>query len=44
MLERLARDGVEPYVVEEEAGEPVGYLQVWTDEHAAPWLLMEFRG
>jgi aminoglycoside 6'-N-acetyltransferase len=30
MEQRLARPGVEAWIVEE-AGEPVGYLQVWTE-------------
>ena len=31
MRERLVRPGVEPYVVEDEDGAPIGYLQVWSE-------------
>jgi aminoglycoside 6'-N-acetyltransferase len=40
MLERLARPGVSAHVVEDEAGEPVGYLQVWSDDGASGGLDM----
>ena len=49
MARRFARADVEAWIVEE-AGEPVGYLQVHADvpgpgeDHTAPWILMEFRG
>jgi aminoglycoside 6'-N-acetyltransferase len=34
MLERLARPDVEAFVVEAD-GEPIGYLQAWTDDGAS---------
>ena len=49
MLERLARDDVDPYIVMEDA-EPVGYLQVWFDTRDSSvggldmFLIPEARG
>jgi aminoglycoside 6'-N-acetyltransferase len=35
LLEELHEDGVEPWIVEAD-GEPVGFIQSWIDETAAP--------
>jgi aminoglycoside 6'-N-acetyltransferase len=46
MLERLARGGVDPYIVEA-SGRPVGYLQVWRGDEAGGldmFLIPEARG
>jgi aminoglycoside 6'-N-acetyltransferase len=46
MLERLARHGVDPFIVEE-AGRPVGYLQVWREGESGGldmFLIPDARG